>query len=86
MSVVFLVLFSLFISHIARYAPSSQKENHPKYKLKLKQLIIYTSLNDDDEPPIKCTKSVNVCVHLFVVTTLILSGLWSIKCKSPVVL
>ena len=30
MSVVFLALFSLLISHIARYAPSSQKENHPK--------------------------------------------------------
>ena len=30
LSVVFLFLFSMFISHIARYAPSQQRENNSK--------------------------------------------------------
>ena len=30
----------LFITHIARYAPSSQKRNQLKIQLKLSQLII----------------------------------------------
>lgn len=31
------------------------------------QQLYNTLLDDDDEPPIKCTKSVNVCINLFSV-------------------
>ena len=43
--VVFLSLFSLFISHIARNTPSSQIQNQLKIQLKLSQLIISPLLN-----------------------------------------
>ena len=45
-SLSFCRFFSLLISHIARYAPSSQEKNNQKYNLKLMQLIIFIPLND----------------------------------------
>jgi len=41
---VFLVCFSFFISHVARYTPSSKQKTASKILDNLMQLIFFTSL------------------------------------------
>jgi len=60
MSEVFLVLFSLFISHIARYAPSSQKENHPKIQTETDAACF---LHVTKKHPTKTSDALRVCAE-----------------------